>query len=55
MPYHDCSVLEQPEFYRDENESPDVKCVSFDSTYQGLENASMLDMLGSVKMHLLLL
>jgi hypothetical protein len=56
MPYHNHSTLEQPAPYRDENGSPDAKfIVVFDPTFQGLENASMLNELGSVEMQLSLL
>jgi hypothetical protein len=49
MPYHGRLTLEQPVHYRDEN----VKfiCV-FDPTFQGPENASALQELGSVETQL---
>jgi hypothetical protein len=56
MPFHNRSTLEQPAPYRDENGSPDANFVLvFDLTFQGLENASMLNESGSVEMQLSLL
>jgi hypothetical protein len=56
MPYRDYSTLEQLAVYGDENGSPVAKFVlAFYPTFQGLENASLLNELGSVEMHLSLL
>jgi hypothetical protein len=56
MPYHDCLTLEQSSPYGCENGSPDAEFVIvFDPTFQGLENASMPNELGSVEMQLSLL
>jgi hypothetical protein len=56
MPYHDRGTLEQPAPCRDESGSPDAKFILlFDPTFQGLENASVLNDVGSVETQLSLL
>jgi hypothetical protein len=56
MPYYDFPAFEQPAPYRDENRSRDAKfLLVFNLTFQGLENASVLNELGSAEMQLSLL
>lgn len=56
MSYHDCSTPEQPAPHSNDNGSPEAKFILvFNPLFQEIENAFMLNELGSVEMPLSLL